>query len=130
MVHHVLTFDVPNKNNRIYPSSLKEQILNDASEECPIFGKIGMPYDYGEKIKFSDCSHLVTSLFVEGNDLMAEITLLNTEKGNDLIKLLEDGKVCFRTAGFGDVHKDENGVNIVENYYLTSINAVLKEEAS
>lgn len=123
----VIKADVPNKNGRIYPLALLNKIVEDTKQkvaEGGLLGQLGMSDDL--VVQFSQVSHKITDLRVEGNSMMVDIEVLNTPKGKELMKLLDSNSVSFRTCGVGGI---KDGV-MQDSYKLASINAVLNDEAS
>lgn len=122
---------VPNKNNRVYPASVLEQVANEFSTTHRInktmMGHLGMQQD--SLIRFAYVSHMVEDLKFENGVLKADIeVLVNTPMGKVLKDLAND--VSFRMAGMGDI-KEENGQWIVQDdYKLVTINAVPSTEAA
>ena len=78
------------------------------------------------KAKVTDVSHLVNKIYLEGEFVKADISLLNTPNGEMVKDMLEKGQVVLRTSGIGT--QNENGT--IENYKITSCNFIPKSEDS
>lgn len=67
-----------------------------------IYGQIGMPEYDSEKHLFVDRleyrSHRIKNLWIENDALYADVAILNTPKGKELFKIMQDIEVDFRTA--------------------------------
>jgi len=116
-----------NKNKRIYPFSvLDENVkkLNPIIEARGLIGELDHPTD--SIIHFDKCSHVVTKLWWEGNNLMGEGEILNTPYGKILKTLLNDGvRVGISSRGVGNGRSDENGILVIgESYKLITFDAV------
>lgn len=124
IVVEVCKADVVNKNGRIYPRHVLEKNVNDLQElvkNRSLMGELGSPQD--KFIRFSNASHLVTDLFMDGDKMMAEIEVIrSTPCGLILNKILEDSDVNFKPCGVGSVQIGENGYLIVgDDYKLVQI---------
>lgn len=120
-----------NKNNRLYPRKVLENCVEQWSKkDTEMLGMMGMPTS--SIMQFSDVSHKVVNLRLEGNELKCEIEILKTPNGKMLEKLIKSKVgVEFRTAGIGNGKTDDNGVFVIdESFKLTSINALPLGEGS
>lgn len=117
--------DVPTHTRRIYPRWLLEREADRMQETIKArgwFGTLGPPDD--SIIRLKDSSHLVTDLRMEGDNLVAEVEILNTPAGRVLKQLLEVPglKMNFRLSGVGNGVVNEDGVLVVgESYKLIQI---------
>ena len=95
----VLTCDVPNKNNRVYPRATIEKAIEASRERMEsrtMLGHIGF-----RKTPLTDVSHLVTKLWLANEQFMAEVEFLPTKTGiwaEENIHLL-----ALRPSGTGTV---------------------------
>ena len=74
--------DVQNKNKRIYPRGVLEpqvEALQEAVNSHGLVGELDHPTD--SIIHFENCSHIITKLEWDGNNLMGEARVLNTPSG-------------------------------------------------
>ena len=96
-----------------------ESCVVDLSQVSHKVNKIKMKYDkMPRKLKKK-----LKKLGLRNNhcSLIAEIELLDTPKGLEAAKLMND--LVVRPAGFGTINKD----NVVENYNLITLNLVDKD---
>lgn len=116
----ILKADVPNANGRIYPrETVEEMVKQCAANQNRIFGTIGMPE--GNGLNIAEISHTVNNLRItESGDLIGDVMVLSTPKGEVMKELLAHGTYDYRTAGIGKI--DENGV--VSDFRLISISMV------
>jgi hypothetical protein len=116
-----------NKNKRIYPYGVLDEnvkklvpIINNRG----LVGELDHPTD--SIIHFEKCSHIVTKLWWEGNNLMGEGEILNTPHGKILKALINDGvRIGISSRGVGNGRSDENGILVIgESYKLITFDAV------
>jgi hypothetical protein len=116
-----------NKNKRIYPYSILDENVKkliSIVEARGLVGELDHPTD--SIIHFEKCSHVITKLWWEGNNLMGEGEILNTPHGRILKSLLSDGvRVGISSRGVGNGRSDENGILVIgESYKLITFDAV------
>lgn len=116
-----------NKNKRIYPFAvLDENVkkLQPIIEARGLVGELDHPQD--SIIHFEKCSHVITKLWWDGNNLMGEGEILNTPHGKILKALINDGvRVGISSRGVGNGRSDENGILVIgESYKLITFDAV------
>ena len=116
-----------NKNKRIYPFEvLDENVkkLMPVIEARGLVGELDHPTD--SIVHFEKCSHVITKLWWEGQNLMGEGEILNTPHGRILKALLNDGvRVGISSRGVGNGRNDENGILVIgESYKLITFDAV------
>lgn len=126
MRYKILEADKPNKNGRVYPREVLQAALANIDQNRPLLGQIDA--DPTGKLDLDKVSHLVTNLRLEGNDLTAEIQILETPKGKELQKMLKEA--VFRPSGEGQVHDNPDGTHVVYDYNITAVNAILKKDAT
>lgn len=63
----------------------------------------------------------------ENGDLKADIQLLNCPAGRDVLQLIDglNATLYFGPRGHGDIITNENGEEIIENYYLDGVDILL-----
>ena len=95
--------DQPNSNKRIYPKQvLESQVgrLQELIEARRLCGELDHPKN--ETIKLSNASHLITRLWMEGNEVFGRAELLNTPAGKVAQTLVNDGvSVGISSRGLG-----------------------------
>jgi hypothetical protein len=116
-----------NKNKRIYPYTVLDENLKKLIpivEARGLVGELDHPTD--SIIHFEKCSHIITKLWWEGNNLMGEGEILNTPHGKILKSLISDGvRVGISSRGVGNGRSDENGILVIgESYKLITFDAV------
>ena len=124
----VLEADKPNKNKRTYPRAVLERIVENCRDVVLVramYGQMGHSDD--AVIHFSQISHLVTDLSLDGDKMVAEIETTSTPQGLVLEQLIASGEVSLRPFGVGSVSDD--GV-IGDDYKMVSVSAVLTKEAA
>lgn len=129
----VLIGDKVNKNNRIYPKSVLEKVVEDKQESirnrswiCPIdLTSTGV-------LQLSQASHVITKLEMSGSAMVAEIEFLPTPSGNLLKQMIDSGtKMTLRTLGIGSGRINEDIHLVVGNdYRLEYICLILAENAA
>lgn len=116
-----------NKNKRIYPFNVLDENVKKLVpivEARGLVGELDHPTD--SIIHFEKCSHVITKLWWEGNNLMGEGEILNTPHGRILKSLIADGvRVGISSRGVGNGRSDENGILVIgESYKLITFDAV------
>jgi len=121
---------VPNKNNTVYPRSILNKIVSDFNEKetQDLLGQLGMPDD--GRVHFSKVSHAVRELRMSGDKLVADIEIMDTPCGKQLVDLIESGMIAFRLQGVGSTHLKGIVKVVDDGYKMISINAVSTENAS
>ena len=114
-----------NRNGRVYTREMAEEKMCGQLDPERVFGQIGHPDS--SDISLSLASHRIHKVFIVGNDLWMEYSILNTSHGRLLYDLLQnvgkDGFV-FRPRGSGVVDKDGR----ITNYKLFSFDMIPVEE--
>ena len=105
-----------NGNGRVYPLAvLKREMKNYMKlvSERRALGELDHPES--SVVNLQNCSHMVTDMWFEGNDLMGKIKALSTPTGELLKSLIKSGvQVGISSRGLGSV-KEEGGETIVED---------------
>ena len=108
--------DEENGNKRIYPRLILEREVKNylkAVKENRACGELDHPED--SVVNLKNASHMVTSLWWEGNDLLGKIKCLSTPSGKILEALINDGcKLGISSRSLGSV-REEKGQTIVED---------------
>lgn len=109
--------DQLNGNGRIYPHRVLEREMKNYEKlvsERRALGELDHPED--SVVNLKNASHMVTSVWWDGNNVMGKIKVLNTPSGNILKSLVQGGvKLGISSRGLGSVHEDKNGNTIVED---------------
>ena len=107
----------PNANNRIYPRPILEredkrykQLIQDRRA----LGELDHPDS--PVVQLENVSHVVTETKWDGNNLVGEIEVLDTPKGQILEKLIgRDIKLGISSRGLGSTRRNNEGYDIVED---------------
>lgn len=124
--HVVLKIGVMNLNGRIYERDVAEEGLRRYLASNQPFGMF-MDDVNGITIDLNNVTHRTDRIWIKGDEMLAEITPMNTPKGKVLSQLMAFGLVEFRTSGFTP-GVDPSGY--VRDWTLISINAVSKGQGS
>ena len=115
----IMQFDVPNRNGRIYQSDKMNKVIQEYLENNEIrLGRINdsnCPGDIRHSVTLNEASHKIDKLTIEGNELVGEISILDTPQGKNVQALLDsDIKLAFAPRMMVDIQeeKDEEG-NVV-----------------
>jgi len=107
--------DVENGNGRIYPYNvLAREVKNYEKlvKESRALGELDHPDD--SVINLKNASHLVTSIWMEGEAVMGKVKVLDTPSGKVLKSLVEAGVTLgISSRGMGSV-VDKNGKTYVQ----------------
>lgn len=109
----LIPLNVKNKNGRIYTDSELKDIKDSYYGEYNHIAKTS-------EISINEISHMISNIRIENNNLIGDITILKTSKGDLLNALINlDVKIVFRPRSIGDV---VNGY--VKNLKIISFDAV------
>jgi hypothetical protein len=120
--------DEQNNNNRVYPKTVLESQVKSLQEmitENRLCGELDHPSH--DIVKLSNASHLITGLYMKGNDVIGEAKVLDTPAGKVAQALIEGGvKVGISSRGVGTLTEDTmNKVKYVnEDYKLVTFDLV------
>lgn len=119
--------DEVNNNGRIYPKNLLEgQIkkLLPLIKERRLCGELDHPQN--DIVRLSNASHLITKLYLKGNEVLGEAEILSTPAGMVAQALISGGvKVGISSRGMGTVSEDSSGRRIVnEDFNLITFDLV------
>ena len=105
-----------NGNGRIYPYNVLVREVKNYEKlvrESRALGELDHPD--GSVINLKNASHLVTSIWMEGDSVMGKVKVLDTPSGKVLKSLVESGvKLGISSRGMGSVEK-RNGKTIVQD---------------
>jgi len=110
------TADIRNGNGRIYGRPILEREVKNYQkivDERRALGELDHPED--SVVNLKNASHMVTSLWWEGDDVMGKVQVLNTPSGQVLRSLVESGvKLGISSRGLGTV-TENNGISEVND---------------
>jgi hypothetical protein len=123
----IVEADVPNKNGRVYPRAVLEQMIREIERKSfppRVFGSVGMPA--GVEVDLSRVSHTVSDLHItEDGKVLGKVMILDTPQGHIMEKVLEaEPDRQFRLAGIGKLEDNDDGTTTVTDFRLLSINLV------
>ena len=115
-----MQFDTPNRNGRVYQSdkmneAIQEYLKNNEIRLGRISNGSNCPGDIDHPVTFSEASHKIDELTIEGNELVGNISILDTLQGQNVQALLDSNiKLVFAPKMAVDIkeEKDEEG-NVV-----------------
>lgn len=113
-----------NRNGRVYTHEMAEEMCGMLDPELSV-GQIGFPDSFD--VSLNAASHRIHKVFIIGNDLWMEYSILDRPQGRLLYDLLQnEGKdgFVFRPRGSGVVDKDGR----ITNYKLFSFDMIPIEE--
>lgn len=132
MVKRILIANKKNSNDRYYTISSLKKIVSDYNNEVErvgeFYGSFKDSQDFHEyldvPLNVKDIAFVVKELNVRGSSLVADIELLETPRGKELKRMIN--QVSFRPISWGFVKED----GAVEIERLVSINAIYKSTDS
>lgn len=109
---------VPTGNNRVYPLALWEREIKNLTKDIEagkVVGTLDHPAD--GKTRLREVSHKITSLKIEGNQVIGEAEIISgTESGKALRALIEAGvAIGMSSRGNGSVQANNEGKEIVQD---------------
>ena len=109
--------DEVNQNGRIYPRSILEREIKKFDkliQERRAIGELDHP-DVSV-VQLQNASHVITSLFWEGNNLMGEIEVLPTRNGQ-VLEALHDAGVVYgiSSRAVGSTQRNNEGKELVQD---------------
>ncbi len=112
--------DTLNQNGRIYPLAILQREVNNYQKfikERRALGELDHPAT--SVVELSNVSHLVTSAYMEGNNVMGEIEVLSTPKGKILGTLVEAGvKIGISSRGVGSTTNEGGNTVVNDDFQL------------
>ena len=112
--------DVENGNGRVYPRNVLVREVNNYQKlvkESRALGELDHPET--NVIQLEKVSHRVTSVWMEGNDVMGKVQVLNTPAGKILQELVNGGcKMGISSRGMGSVREDKNSTIVEDDFQL------------
>ena len=113
--------DVANANGRIYSRHALEKAVAEQNRKGRTWVTLGMPN--GSKIDLSEIAGQAGNWSWDGDNLIAEIAIMDTPRGALVKELLgSDGECDYRPAGYGQV----DAAGVVTNFRFISIGVLAK----
>jgi hypothetical protein len=113
--------DKKNGNGRVYPlSTLKVQVDKYVSGPMTSRTSTGeLDHPESSIINLSNVSHLITKIWWEENDVMGELTLLNTPSGKIAQEIIRAGiPLGISSRGMGSVKQIGETVEVQDDFEL------------
>lgn len=112
--------DVVTSNNRLYPRPIMEREVRRLEKDAKarkLYGELDHPAD--GRTQFQRVSHLIHEIHMEEDGrVMGALELIPTQKGKDIIAIIESGgAVGCSSRGTGTTHKRNDGVDVVNDDY-------------
>ena len=118
--------DSRNANGRIYPLDLltrEVDRLQPAIKARQLLGELDHPQS--AKIRIPFASHVMTKLWIVGNEVYGELEPLSTSYGHELRALIGDRiKLGVSSRGTGNLSNDDRGLIVQPNYRLVTFDIV------
>lgn len=116
--------NVRNQNRRRYPKKILNREVKRLKEMCEARTFMGeLDHTFSEQIQLERVSHVITDVFMEGNDVFIEFKLLNTPKGLIAKELIKAGvPLGISSRGTGTLLPDQNPGDFVvgEDYKMVT----------
>lgn len=119
--------DKKNRNGRIYPGDVMRSAVNKYVEEQVKTGRaVGeLNHPDGPTVNLDKVSHLITDLYMEGNDVIGKASILDTPMGKIVKGLLDGGvKLGVSTRGMGTLAQRNGQTYVNEDFMLATVDIV------
>ena len=118
--------DEQNGNGRVYPGPILQREAKNymkVVKENRACGELDHPED--SVVNLKNASHMVTSIWWEGKDLMGKIKVLSTPAGMILKALIGDGvKLGISSRGLGSVTEAQGKTLVEDDFQLICFDIV------
>lgn len=118
---------VKNRNQRVYPIHEIQRAVNALNEmikEGPVLGELDHPEELN--INLDRVSHMITEMYMDGNNGIGKLKILNTPMGNIAKALIQDGvKLGVSSRGSGNV----NNIGNVTDFEIVTVDLVATPSA-
>jgi len=112
--------DTENGNGRVYPYNIIAREVKNYEKlvrESRALGELDHPDD--SVINLKNASHLVTSIWMEGESVMGKVRVLDTPSGKVLKSLVEAGVTLgISSRGMGSVENKNGKMYVQEDFQL------------
>jgi hypothetical protein len=120
-----------NRNGRMYPSRVMEKEVRryqDLISEKRSLGELGHPEN--PSINLDKVSHLISSLRMEGNNVIGRAKILETPMGKIAKNFIEEG-VCLGVSsrGLGSLVEKNGIMEVQDDFYLATVDIVADPSA-
>ena len=115
--------DVKNKNGRIYPQNILQREVvrynRDFINKNRAFGELGHPE--GPTVNLERVSHMIKSLYPDGNNFLGEAKILDTPYGKIVKSLIDEGaRLGVSSRGMGTLQNTGRANVVKDDYYLST----------
>lgn len=127
-----LQADVPNRNRRIYPSTIMDPAVDKfITEYVNTRRAVGeAEHPASSTIGIDRVSHLITEVSKEGSNYIGKAKILNTPMGNLIRGLLEGGvQMGVSSRGTGKTKRRLDGITEVTSFNLYTVDMVYAPSA-
>ena len=130
----IMRLNTPNRNNRVYPTETFQLAIDEYNKQIVEKRAIGVIGEYETDkdwsgVNLEKASHIVEKLEIVGDEVHADIKVLDTLAGQKLRDLLATTDMTFRPRGEGQIHNTAD-VYVVSEYKLVSIDAIPTDKAA
>lgn len=118
--------NVKNANGRIYPKDVLIREVEKYKKLVDMRGSMGeLDHPDSPIIELKNVSHIISDIYLNGDEVRGSLEVLNTPPGKTLRSLLLQGvKIGVSSRGVGSLQK-EGDVNVVQNdFELIAFDAV------
>ena len=126
MTGKIQVAEEPNGNGRIYPKSILEREMKNYErliESRRALGELDHPDS--SVVELKNCSHLITEVWWEGNNVMGKLEVLNTPSGRTLKALAESAcGIGISSRGLGSVRNKGKHVIVEDDFNLICFDVV------
>ncbi len=115
-----------NANGRVYPKRVLNRETNKYAEKVKLRMAMGeLDHPDSPVVELKNVSHLITNIYMEGEEVRGDLEILNTPPGQILKSLIQQGvKIGVSSRGIGSL-QNEGGQNIVQDdFELIAFDAV------
>jgi hypothetical protein len=121
-----------NRNGRVYPLSIMENAVNTYTKkyvkENRALGELNHPS--GPTVNLDKCSHLITNLVIEGNDVRGKAKLLETPCGMIAQNLIDAGvQLGVSSRGMGSLTERNGFKEVQKDFILSAVDIVADPSA-
>ncbi len=115
----MLELDVPNKNNRMYPTSVIQKALAEFIEKNPTGDTMPLFREPSINLTIKESVGVVENVKIEDGFLVGDLTMMTEQ----MAKEIGESRICIRPIGVGSV---SNG--IVQDDYKILATTIVKEK--
>ncbi len=125
--------NVKNQNDRVYPTETLAREMDRYQKEFidrkRAFGELGHPDS--PTVNLDRVSHMITEISQSGNDFTGRAKIMvHTPMGNIVKAFIDEGaSLGVSSRGLGSLHETDNGMEVQEDFYLSTIDIVADPSA-